>query len=193
LLVVLALGAGAVYAAIPNDGTYYACLTKSTGVIKVINYPKVKCAKGTTLIKWNQQGPVGPQGATGPVGPTGATGPVGPAGSSGITTITITQRSESLGVPKRVESDPTSGIAMKDVTCPSGKVIGGGFGQYQSWLDITDSFPLNANTWRVYARNLDTASPHSVLVYAVCMTTDPGTVIAKAPDSFQIAKKHGKK
>jgi hypothetical protein len=25
------------------------------------------------------------------------------------------------------------------------------------------------------------------------MTTDPGTVIAKAPDSFLIAKKHGKK
>jgi hypothetical protein len=43
LLVVLALGAGTVYAAIPNgSGTYYACLTKSSGAVRLINYPKQK-------------------------------------------------------------------------------------------------------------------------------------------------------
>ena len=78
LLVVLALGAGTVYAAIPNgDGKYYACLTKSTGALKVINYPKVKCATGQQLLKWSQQGPAGAQGAQ------GVQGPQGPAGASG--------------------------------------------------------------------------------------------------------------
>jgi hypothetical protein len=79
VLAVLAVGVGSAIAAIPNNGMYYACLTKSTGAIKVINYPKVKCAKGTTLIKWSQQGPAGPTGATGATGPKGDQGPAGPA------------------------------------------------------------------------------------------------------------------
>jgi hypothetical protein len=71
ILIVLAVGVGSAIAAIPNNGTYYACLTKSTGVMEVINYPKVKCAKGTQLIKWSQQGPAGPQGVQGPKGDPG--------------------------------------------------------------------------------------------------------------------------
>ena len=70
LVIILALGVGSVSAAIPNgNGTYYACLTKSSGVVRLINYPKVKCAKGERFIKWNQQGPQGAQGAQGPAGP----------------------------------------------------------------------------------------------------------------------------
>ena len=87
LLVVLALGAGTVYAAIPNgSGTYYACLTKSSGVVRLINYPKVKCATGERFIKWSHQGPAGPQGVQGvqgPKGDQGAKGDPGPAGVSG--------------------------------------------------------------------------------------------------------------
>ena len=76
LLVVLALGAGTVYAAIPNgNGTYYACLTKSSGAVRLINYPKVKCATGERFIKWSQQGPAGPTGAQGVQGPKGDQGP----------------------------------------------------------------------------------------------------------------------
>jgi hypothetical protein len=61
LITILALGAGTVYAAIPNgNGTYYACLTKSSGVVRLINYPKVKCATSERFIKWSQQGPAGP-------------------------------------------------------------------------------------------------------------------------------------
>ena len=76
LLVVLALGAGTVYAAIPNgDGKYYACYVTNTGVVKLINYPKVKtCAKGEKLIKWNAQGPAGPAGPQGPKGDPGTSG-----------------------------------------------------------------------------------------------------------------------
>ena len=84
LLVVLALGAGTVYAAIPNgSGTYYACLTKSSGVVRLINYPKVKCATGERFIKWSQQGPVGPAGPVGPQGPTGDRGDQGSKGDPG--------------------------------------------------------------------------------------------------------------
>ena len=72
LLVVLALGAGTVYAAIPNgSGTYYACLTKSSGVVRLINYPKVKCATGERFIKWSQQGPAGAAGRAGTQGRPG--------------------------------------------------------------------------------------------------------------------------
>ena len=82
LLIVLALGAGTVYAAIPNsNGKYYACRVSNTGVVKLINYPKVStCQEGEKLISWNAKGPHGPAG---PQGPQGAQGPQGPAGASG--------------------------------------------------------------------------------------------------------------
>ena len=81
VLVILALGVGTVYAAIPNgSGTYYACLTKSSGVVRLINYPKQKCATGERFIKWSQQGPVGPAG---PKGDPGAKGDQGPKGDPG--------------------------------------------------------------------------------------------------------------
>ena len=79
---VVTLGASTAHAAIPSNGVYYACLTKSTGALKVINYPKVKCAKGQQLLKWSQQGPAGAQGVQGPAGPVGPSGPAGASGSS---------------------------------------------------------------------------------------------------------------
>jgi hypothetical protein len=71
LLVVLALGAGTVYAAIPNsNGKVYACYVKNTGAVRLINYPKVStCPKGQKLINWNAKGPQGPAGPVGPAGP----------------------------------------------------------------------------------------------------------------------------
>jgi len=53
LLVVLALGAGTVYAAIPNGtGTYHACYVKATGAVRLINYPKVKtCGRVLILLE----------------------------------------------------------------------------------------------------------------------------------------------
>jgi hypothetical protein len=80
LALVVAVGVGSAIAVIPNNGTYSACLTKATGEIRVINYPKVKCAKGEKLIKWNAKGPAGPQGAQGPQGEQGPKGDQGPAG-----------------------------------------------------------------------------------------------------------------
>jgi len=84
LLVVLVVGAGTVYAAIPNsNGRYYACRVSNTGVVKLINYPKVStCPAGEKLISWNAKGPQGPAGPQGPVGPVGPAGPAGASGSS---------------------------------------------------------------------------------------------------------------
>jgi len=82
VLIVLALGVGTVYAAIPNsNGKYYACYVKDTGVVKLINFPKVStCQAGEKLISWNAKGPAGAPGAQGPQGGQGPQGPQGPAG-----------------------------------------------------------------------------------------------------------------
>ena len=86
-LIVLAVGVGSAIAAIPTrNGTYYACLTKSSGVVRLINYPRVECAKGEKLINWNAKGPAGPaglQGAQGPQGVQGVQGDQGPKGDPG--------------------------------------------------------------------------------------------------------------
>jgi len=71
-VVLVAPGQGPAEGAIPNKGgTFSACLTKSTGAVRIINYPKVKCAKGQRLIRWNAKGQAGAQGAQGVQGPAG--------------------------------------------------------------------------------------------------------------------------
>ena len=85
VVIVLALGVGTVYAAIPSGtGKYSACLTKSSGVVRLINFPKVStCPAGEKLISWNAKGPAGPAGAQGAQGPQGGQGPQGPQGPKG--------------------------------------------------------------------------------------------------------------
>ena len=88
---------------------YHACVTNTTGAIKIVS-ASATCATGQHKISWNnlgpagpagqngaagpqgpqgatgQQGQQGPQGATGPQGPQGATGAEGPQGPPGVTT-----------------------------------------------------------------------------------------------------------
>ena len=107
LALVVAVGIGSAIAVIPSQGTYYACLTKKTGAVTVINHPKVKCAKGEKLIKWNAKGPAGPQGAQGPAGPADWNAiPNIPAGfadgvdNEGVTAVKIIYREgTSVSVP----------------------------------------------------------------------------------------------
>ena len=175
LLVVLALGAGTVYAAIPNgSGTYYACLTKSSGVVRLINYPKVKCATGERFIKWSQQGPAGPAGGQGAQGLQGERGLQGLPGEAGITKITLT----------KVVSNNLQLLAGTSAPfifpCPAGRPTGGGFyTPYPDDLEIFGSMPSDAGTgWKVWAKNTGTET-RTLVVWVQCMTTDPGTVIAK--------------
>ena len=86
----VALVGGTVAASIPSSsGLIYACYSKPSGSLRVIDYPKHSCASGETLLVWNQVGPTGPQGPSGAVGATGsqgqkgAPGPAGPAGQHG--------------------------------------------------------------------------------------------------------------
>ena len=112
----VAVGVGSAFGAIPNpgDGRYYACRDKDTGVVRMINYPKVDgCPKGQKLIDWGRTGPQGPQGTAGAQGAPGAQGAQGAQGlqgaqgvpgTAGITKITVTQ-SQSTGTtvaPKRM-------------------------------------------------------------------------------------------
>jgi hypothetical protein len=82
VLLVLAVGVGSAFGAIPNpgDGKYYACRVKATGAVRLINFPKVStCPAGERLISWNAKGPQGPAGTQGAQGPKGDQGPAGPA------------------------------------------------------------------------------------------------------------------
>jgi type VI secretion system secreted protein Hcp len=99
IAVAILVTAGAVaVASIPgSNGVITACWdhnndTSHFGTLRVIdptipasghsNY-EYSCLTNETQITWNQQGPVGPAGATGPAGPAGSTGPAGVQGPQG--------------------------------------------------------------------------------------------------------------
>ena len=189
---VLAVGVGTVFGAIPNpgDGRYHACRVKATGAVRLINYPKVStCPKGQKLIDWGRTGPQGPAGTAGAQGPAGAEGAQGlqgaqgVPGTAGITKITLTKVSKTFGI--------ASGAIKNDVaTCPAGKVVGGGFSADLADVKITQSRPEGVNGWLVDGTNAG-INTWFVTIYAICMTTDPSTVIATASKS-KVAKKRGK-
>jgi hypothetical protein len=79
-LAVLGTGTGYVYA---NTGevVFSGCLARGT-LSGVTTGAPPTCAKGATLVSWNNVGPQGPKGDVGAVGPTGAPGPTGPRGPS---------------------------------------------------------------------------------------------------------------
>ena len=79
VLLLVALAAGFAIAKSDNV-TYYGCVNKSSGTIKMINEGE-DCLNNETLIEWNQVGPQGPQGEQGPIGPQG---PAGPQGEQGL-------------------------------------------------------------------------------------------------------------
>src|SRR5262245_8460228 len=89
-LIVGAAASASVYA---QTVVYTACVTTSSGAIRMISIT-TGCKANETRITWNnigpqgpagQQGPQGPAGATGATGPTGATGATGPTGATGAT------------------------------------------------------------------------------------------------------------
>jgi hypothetical protein len=90
----IALGGGATYALIPQNGVISACYARNTGALRVID-ATATCRPGEIALTWNQdgvpgpigpagpEGDAGPAGPAGPEGPTGAEGPAGPAGPEG--------------------------------------------------------------------------------------------------------------
>ena len=200
LLVVLALGAGTVYAAIPNgNGTVYACYVKNTGAVRLINYPKVKtCKAGQKLIKWSARGPAGPVGATGPVGPAGPAdwNAIGnkPAGfadgvdNDGVTSVKLTIKNGA-----GVQVQPGAWVTAI-VECPPGsKVTGGGPWTNSRYLHTTDSRPSDSygSGWKVLAHNVDPGpnpTAHDLFAFAMCMSVEPSDSITVANKGVRPAK-----
>jgi hypothetical protein len=186
-LLLLAVGVGSAIAAVPNaNGKFYACRVSNTGAVRIINYPKVStCPTGQKLISWNAQGPQGAAGPAGPAGPAGAQGPQGlqgPAGTAGITKINLT----TVTANGPVAANNT--FAGATVTCPAGKVVGGGHSMSGSPVNIVfyQSRPVGVNQWVVGAWNAS-GQNLTITAYAICMTTDPGTVIARKKGSIRPA------
>jgi hypothetical protein len=73
IVAMLAVAAGAAFAAMSGGGTISVCVHHSGGGL----YRANKCARHDKKLSWNVQGPRGAQGVTGPPGPT--TGPAGGA------------------------------------------------------------------------------------------------------------------
>jgi hypothetical protein len=183
-LVVAGVGVTQVSGAIPNpsDAKFYACFKKKSGVVKVVNYPKVStCPKGQKLIDWGRTGPQGPAGAQGAQGAPGAQGVPGTAGITKIALTTV----QAAGVPV---ADNAFGLAT--ATCPAGKVVGGGHNMNGTTVDIIfyQSRPSSATQWTVGVWN-SSGFAMTLFAYAVCMTTDPGTVIASKKSGFRPAGK----
>ena len=194
LALVAAVGIGSAIAVIPNNGTYSACLTKSTGAIKVINYPKKECAKGQRLIKWSQQGPSGPQGPQGPAGPADWNAiPNKPAGfadgvdDAGVTAIKVTKvfgNQLFLGPGQ-------SGVSTAD--CPAGSVVSGGgvemgAGGAAPVITIEGMTATDADTWKAAGKNYTSGTEtRSIQAIALCMSLQPSGALSIAKRGAQHA------
>ena len=84
VLAALALGLCAVPTATFAQSSIYACVTKSTGQIRIVASGN-PCESNEYPLSWGTSGPPGPPGppgATGPAGPPGPAGPARPGGAS---------------------------------------------------------------------------------------------------------------
>jgi hypothetical protein len=76
IALVVALGGGGAYAAtslVGKDGAIKGCVSKRTGVMRVVK-AGTRCRKGETRVVFNQKGPKGEPGARGDTGPRGDRG-----------------------------------------------------------------------------------------------------------------------
>jgi hypothetical protein len=190
LLVVLALGAGTVYAAIPNgNGTYYACRVSNTGAVRLINYPKVNsCPAGEKLIKWSATGPAGPVGPVGPVGPAGPADwnaiPNKPASfadgvdNEGVTSVRLL----TLTSPTPETIVPTD-HSLDSVDCPAGLLaVGGGYIASSATMNVYESKVFDANTWSVWAYNPGLSNA-TLTAQVTCMRAEPAGLVTAAKNS----------
>jgi hypothetical protein len=197
-LTVAGVGVSKVSGAIPNNGTYWACLTKATGEFDIINYPKVKCGKGERLIKWSQQGPTGTQGPEGGQGPQGPAGPADwnaignkPSGfADGVDNVGVTgvKLTRVLGAATLVQGGQNGSATA---ACPAGsRVTGGGFvSSSLSLFSLASSRPSDTmNGWDVGGLNTSPTLGLQILAYAVCMTVEPAGTFTTAKKGFLPAK-----
>jgi len=92
-------------------------------------------------------------------------GPQGVAGPAGIPTLDLTRHRGAI-----VEGIPGTRGNLS-VSCPAGKVVGGGFSHVGPNLQVLESRPDGIYAWRVSW--LQTSADDTVLyAYAICMITN---------------------
>ena len=92
-------------------------------------------------------------------------GEQGVVGPGGITTLDLTRHRSVI-----VEGVPGARGSLS-VSCPAGKVVGGGFSHIVANLQVIESRPHGIYTWRISW--LQTSGEDSVLTaYAICMITN---------------------
>jgi hypothetical protein len=116
-------------------GCYYPATTSASHKV-VLQDTGTNCPSGTTAIKWNQTGPVGPQGPAGPPGPQGPKGDTGAQGPPGISHGYTYFRAFAAGTGPQVAADGTTFASL-------GALTGLPFGNYM--IDATLDVENTAN------------------------------------------------
>jgi hypothetical protein len=147
--VVLVVGGAVAYAAIPNaNGVYTACITKSTGAVRIIDPSNGATCKSSEMLRtWNQQGQPGTDGV---------------AGYEIVTNV----------------KSPGVGFLGESAFCPQGKhVLGGGAvpvddngnATHVNVFNMLDSAPGSDGTyWNVTWTLTSNSFANNVRVYAIC-------------------------
>lgn len=149
---------GVAHADIPGaGGVYTGCYSRSSGVLRVIDFEAgQRCRSGELTVRWNQTGPTGP---TGPQGLQGIQGPKGDTGPAGTLNITEHQGDSVLV--------PAQGAEFATATCPAGQnaVSSGYIGDVGVYPVLTERFP-DSSTWTIqFVNTTNSAKRVSTIVY----------------------------
>ncbi len=187
IVFVSVVGATIVSAHGGNTALIHACVSNSSGEVKIVG-ANATCPSNYRALDWNIQGPGGQQGPIGPVGPVGPAGPMGPqglqgeAGPQGLPGEPGIQGPAGIsGLEVVMVSSGTQAAARIDVfvECPAGKqVLSGGYSTIGNNLDtsISANGPYGPYQWVVTAVTNDypnVRSAWSVHAYAVCAYVAP--------------------
>jgi hypothetical protein len=178
-LVVLAVGAGIAYAAIPNGGVIHGCYNNN-GNLRVIDSPSVTCKNGETSLDWNQTGLPGTNGTNGTDGTNGTNGTNGTDGTNG-TNGTNGVSGYEIATGTTTATSSTHGYL--NVFCPAGKkALGGGalvtqhlpnVGDFEFLDGVVDgSRPFSDGAGWTFHYNVNNPDGHEIHVtgYATCAT-----------------------
>jgi hypothetical protein len=114
-----------------------------------------------------------PEGARGPAGPAGAKGATGVQGPQGVPGSSGNSAAVSIEHVTANSAIDTTTEKEVQVTCPSGKVLGGGYvlnaeARPAETLRAVRSYAVSEETWLVRAINSGAAEIWELAVIAVC-------------------------
>ena len=163
--VVLMVGGAVAYAAIPNSqGVFTACITKTSGDVRIIDPSTGATCKSWEIKRtWNAKGQPGADGEDG-----------APGGLAGYEVVTATRDLTGFGAFGGIQS----------VNCPAGKRVLGGGAEYLSatgvvgfaGATVVTSAPTEDGTgWRVnlFMESNPDGRITSVVVRATCASPTP--------------------